>query len=115
MSLRTALASLPDDRATAHAVYEVLACLATHSDEPMTTTRVSRATCLDADRVIPVFEALAAAHVVDCDGDPGRGPCVLHPDTVLSLEINRYLRSGSPTANRMQSNLGKYRSRLGRG
>ena len=115
MSLRTALASLPDDRATAHAVYEVLACFATHSDEPMTVARVSRATCLDLDRVVPVFEALAAARVVDCDGDPGSAACLFHPDTVLSLEISRYLRSGSPGSNRMQTNLGKYRSRLGRG
>lgn len=115
MSLRTALASLPDDRATAHAVYEVLACFASHSEEPIDCTRVSRATCLDIERVAPVFEALARARVIDCDGDPLTGSCLFRPDSVLSLEITRYLRSGTSDSAKMQVSIGKFRSRQGRG
>lgn len=115
MSLRTALASLPDDRATAHAVHEVLACLVSHTDEPMTAARVGRATCLDVERVEPIFDALARASVIDCDGNPSRDSCVFHPDTVLALEMERYLRTGTSNSVKLQSSLGKYRSRLGRG
>ena len=114
MSLRTALASLPDDRGTVHAVREVVACFAAHPREPMDARRVARATGLDLDRVEPVFRCLADAVVLDCDGDPSWQPCAFDPGPVLLLEVERFLRSASPDAARMHSNIGRFRSRYGR-
>lgn len=115
MSLRTALAALSDDRGTVHAVHEVISCFAAHAGEPLPATRISRSTGLDVSRVIPVLTALAACAVIDCDGDPSAGSCTFEPDAVLKLEVERYLRTGSPGAAHLQSSLGKFRSRLGRG
>jgi hypothetical protein len=115
MSLRTALAALPDDRGTVHAAYEIIACFVAHVGEPMTVTRISRATALEVGRVQGVIEALVTANVIDCDGNPSRESCVFEPGAVLQLEVERYLRSGNPNAARMQSSLGKFRSRLGQG
>jgi len=115
MSLRTALSALPDDRGTAHAAREVIACLAMHVGEPLPARRIGRSTGLDVDRVIPVLEALAASIVIDCDGNPGTGLCTFQPDAVLQLEVERYLRSGSSDTARRQVSLGKFRSRLGQG
>ena len=115
MSLRTALAALPDDRGTVHAAREILACFASHVGEPMPATRISRSTGLDIGRVEPVLAALAKSVVIDCDGDSSMASCTFDPDAVLKLEVERYLRSGGSDAARMQSSLGKFRSRLGRG
>jgi len=114
VSLRTALSALPDDRNTVHAAHEVLACFAMHVGEPLAATRISRSTGLDASRVMPVLEALAKAVVINCDGDPCLGSCTFSPNAVLSLEVERYLRSGGSNAARMQASLGKFRSRAGR-
>ncbi len=115
MSLRMALKALPDDRATAHAVHEVIACFTMHVGEPLLASRISRSTALDLDRVVPVLEALAASDVVDCDGSPSRGSCTFEPDAVLRLEVERYVRAGGPDVTRTQANLGKFRSRFGQG
>jgi hypothetical protein len=114
VSLRKALSALPDDRATVHAAHEVIACLAMHVGESMPVARISRSTGLDISRVAPVLAAFAASVVVDCDGDPSLGSCTFEPDAVLRLEVERYLRSGGSDAARMQSSIGKFRSRLGR-
>lgn len=115
MSLRTALARLPDDRGTVHAAKEVVACFAMHAGEPMSAARISRSTGLDEARVVPVLKALARSVVIDCDGDPSLGACTFTPDTVLQLEVERYLRSGGSDTARVQASLGRFRSRLGRG
>lgn len=115
MSLRTALADLPDDRGTVHATREIVACLAMHVGEPMAATRISRSTGLDMSRVLPVLQALARSLVIDCDGDPSLGPCTFAPDAVLQLEVERYLRSRGSDTTRIQESLGRFRSRLGRG
>jgi hypothetical protein len=114
VSLRTALAALPDDRATVHAAREVLACFATHIGEPLPAARISRSTGLDESRVLPVLGALAKSVVIDCDGDPSRESCTFEPDAVLKLEVERYLRTGSSETARIQSSIGKFRSRLDR-
>lgn len=115
MSLRTALAALPDDRSTVHAAHEVIAYFAMHVGEPLPATRISRSTGLELSRVLPVLEALAKSGVIDCDGDSTLGSCTFEPGAVLSLEVERYLRSGGSESARLQSSLGKFRSRLGRG
>jgi len=115
MSLRTALAVLPDDRATVHAAREVLACFAMHVGEPLPADRISRSTGLDISRVLPILEALTKSVVIDCDSDPSLSSCTFEPSAVLKLEVDRYLRQGGSETTRMQSSIGKFRSRLGRG
>ena len=115
MSLRTALAELPDDRAAVHAAHEVLECFAMHVGEPLPAARISRSTGLDLSRVLPVLGALVKSVVIDCDGDPSFGSCTFEPDAVLKLEVERYLRQGGSETARMQSSIGRFRSRLGRG
>lgn len=115
MSLRTALAALPDDRAAIHAVREVIGCFASHRGVPMPAARVSSATGLEPDRVLPVLRALVAARVLDFDHDSGGGAYTFDPDSILQLEVDRFLRSGNPDAARMQSSIGRFRSRLGHG
>ena len=113
MSLRTALASLPDDRQTASAVREVVAFFAAHAHTPIDLERLARATAISADRLRFVVQALCSTGVLHCDGDPQLNGSSFDPDRVLSMEVDRFLRSsGVPTA-RLQASVGRYRNRFG--
>jgi hypothetical protein len=113
MSLRTALAALPDDRPTASVIHEVVAFFSAHSHDQIGLDRVVRATGFGEERVEPVLSALCSGGVLHCDGDFRLHDCSFDPDHVLALEIERYLRSsGSPNL-RLQASVGKYRNRLG--
>ena len=114
MSLRTALSDLPDDRATMHAVHEVIASFVAHPREPLDVARLARATGLERDRIEPVLLSLTHAVVLDCDGDPSRQPCTFDPGPVLQLEVERFMRSSGTDTAKVQSSIGRFRSRLGR-
>jgi len=114
MSLRTALAALPDDRATIHAVHEVIATFAAHPREPIDSRRMARSTGLDEQRIGRVLDSLVRAVVVDCDGDPCLRPCTFDPGPVLQLEVERFLRSSSADTAHVHANIGRFRSRFGR-
>ncbi len=110
MSLRNALASLPDDRATRVAVTEVLAYVhGTTSD--VDACRVARVTGLRLSTVQQVLDVLAGGVVLDCSGDPPRYR--YHPDTVNDLEVSRYLRSRSTHDSRVQGSVDRFRNRFG--
>jgi len=113
VSLRTALASLPDDRMTASAVREVIAFFAAHAHTPLDPSRISRATSLSSDRVVSVVKALCSAGVLHCDGDPDLKGSTFDPDRVLSMEVDRFLRSGGATSARLQAGVGRYMNRFG--
>jgi len=115
VSLRTSLALLPDDRATGTAVREVITFFRAHAHEPVSPARVSRATGLAPERVEPVLEALAKGLVIDCDGDPLKEPSSFDPDTMLALEIRRYLRVGDNAHSRVNAGVIRYRGRQGMG
>jgi hypothetical protein len=113
MSLRVALASLPDDRRTTATVREVILYLSAHPSTPLSSERIAHVTTMPLDSVEQVLGALFQAGVIHCDGDPRLHPVSFEPDKVLALEIERYLRvAGTPSA-RLQANVGKYRNRLG--
>jgi hypothetical protein len=113
LSLRTALASLPDDRATATAVREVVAYFSAHPKNEFAADRLVRVTGMAHDRVDPVLQALCSCGVLHCDGDPRLHDMCFDPDRVLELEVGRFLRaSGTPDA-RLQASVGRYRNRLG--
>ena len=113
LGLRTTLALLPDDRATDAAVREVIAFFHAHAHEPVEASRVIRATGLSADRIEPVLQALAKGRVIDCDGDPLDKPSSFDPDTMLALEVRRFLRAGENTSSRIHAGVNRYRGRQG--
>ena len=113
MGLRTTLTLLPDDRGTDAAVREVIAFFHAHAHEPVEPSRVIRATGLSAARVEPVLRALAKGRVIDCDGNPLEEPSFFDPDTMLALEIRRFLRAGESAASRVHAGVNRYRGRQG--
>jgi len=114
MSLRTAMASLSDDRESVRAVREVVTCFSTHRGEPLRPERIARIVSLPRERTDPVLRALANALVINCDGDPSSFPCTFTPDSVLELEVERFLRRGDPGTARLQSSVDRFRRRAGR-
>lgn len=115
MSLRTALASLPDDRRTATAVREIVAYFDEHRSQPVDARRVERATGVSHELTRSVVSALVSNFVLDCDGDSTTDTCVFVPDTVLSLEVDRFLRSGTGSGGQLQRGVDRYRNRFGGG
>jgi hypothetical protein len=113
VSLRTALASLPDDRTTACAVREVVAFYAAHEHTPIDPLRLSRATAISAERVVTVVQALCSAGVLHCDGDPHLKGSSFDPDRVLAMEVDRFLRSACAPNARLQASVGRYLNRFG--
>lgn len=113
MSLRTALASLPDDRETAACVRQVLGYLAEHPAEPVTAARISRVVGIDQHRVDTVMSAFAKSYVVDCDGDPEVASCVFRPDSIVSMEVSRFMRSAGSSSARLQRGVDRFRGRYG--
>jgi hypothetical protein len=113
VGLRSTLALLPDDRATDAAVREVITFFRAHAHEPVDARRVSRATGMSPDRVDPVLQALAKGRVIDCDGDPLTQPCSFDPDTMLAMEVRRFLRVSDSASSRMQAGVDRYRGRQG--
>lgn len=111
MSLRRALTVLPDDRGTANAVREILSFFNAHPRHPIEPERLMHATGLPPARVEPVLEVLSKAYVIDCDGDPRLKPCSFDPDSVLSLEVSRYLRVADKSTARLQSRVDRFRGR----
>jgi hypothetical protein len=113
MSLRTALATLPDDRGTARAVHEVISFLSAHQGDVLGGERIARATGLSHDRVELVLRSLCVAGVLHCDGDPRPTSVSFDPDRVLELEVERFLRIAVKPDARLQASVGKFRNRLG--
>ena len=113
MSLRTTLTLLPDDRATDTAVREVIAFFRAHPHESVEPSRVARATGLSVDRVEPVLQALAKGRVIDCDGDPLTEPSSFDPDTMLAMEVRRFLRVSDSASSRMHVGVNRYLGRQG--
>lgn len=113
MSLRKALTLLPDDRATVNVTREAVAFFSAHPREPIEPERVYRALGMPAARVEPVLRALADSFVIDCDGDPRLDPCRFDPDSILQLEVNRFLRVKDTNQSRLQSGVDRYRGRYG--
>lgn len=113
MSLRRALAALPDDRESAIAAREVIAFLAEHPNESVAADRVSRATGVDVVRVRRLLGVFAETFVVDCLGDSPDCSYRLASSPVLALEVSRFLRSNVGGDARLQKGTEKFRGRYG--
>lgn len=114
MSLKRALIELPDDRDSVAATREVVAYFDRHQGENVDPGRISGAIGIAALRVAPVLTALAHAHVIDCDGDPLTECCSYHPDTVLNLEVRRFLKASGEVDLGLQRRVEKFRGTYGR-
>lgn len=113
VSLRRALAALPDDRDTAAAARKVIMFFHGHAHDPVGAERVARATGLSPDRTLPVMSALALEGVLNCDGDPSLSQCRYEPDRILALEVDRFMRTSNSSSVRVQSGIDRYRDRFG--
>lgn len=111
MSLRKALAALPDDRGTRLALRGVITYLDTHREAPFDLRGVERGTGLDESRIEPVLYALKTAFVIDCDGDPRSNRCTYKPDSVLSLEVRQFLRTSAGGDASLQRGVDRFRGR----
>lgn len=115
MSLRQAMASLADDRDTITAARDVISYFDRHRDQPVAVQVLERATGVPVWRLEPVLSALASALVLDCDGDPRSDGCRYHPDTVLELEVRRFLRAAVTAEGALQRKVDRFRGRYGTG
>lgn len=115
MSLRRALAALPDDRETAAATREIVAFFNSHKGEAIGFRRLARVTGLGEVRVAPVLGALATAGVVDCDGDSDGRECTYAPDGALDIEVRRFLRVSEAAGSGLQRRVDRFRGSFGPG
>jgi len=115
VSLRKALAALPDDLATRTTVRSVVTFLQSHAGESFDARRISRGTGTSVQGVESVLCALAHGFVVDCDGDPRCSTCTFSPDAVLDLEVRRYLRGTGRDDTRLHRGIDRFRGRYGSG
>ncbi len=111
MSLRRALEGIRSDRETVTTLREVLAMIRHHSGEPLLPADIARAVGRDAEIVAPLLEVLAAAFVLDFDSASGR--YIYSQDTLLDVEIDRYVRRTDEFSGRAQNNLERFRRRYG--
>lgn len=115
MSLRRALSALPDDRDTVTATREVIAFFDRHRSAGLDARRVSQATGLSSHTVGIVLAALADAIVIDCDGDPRTAECSYAPDSVLEIEVRRFLKTAAEVESVRRHQVGRFRNRYGSG
>lgn len=113
MSLRRALMSLPDDRTTLGNLRRILGYLDLHRVERLDCEEVARRSQLPEAKVHTLVDALAAARVVDFDVESGHRWCRFDPDSVLELEVQRFLRSQSGAEAQLQRGVGRFRDRYG--
>lgn len=114
MSLRRALAALPDDVESRAAVRGVLGFLEGHVGEPLDAERVRKSTGVSAVQLEAVLKAMQAVEVVDCDGDSRVDSFVYAPDSVLQLEVRRFVRSAGNAEQLLQRGVDRFRGRFGR-
>jgi hypothetical protein len=112
VSLRRALAALPDDRATLAAAREMLRFFSAHANEYVDEERVVRATRVTPTQAERILKVLTEAHVIDCGGS-GPSEHRYAPDTLLALEMKRYLQAGSAPSSSLQQGTDRFRSRYG--
>ncbi len=112
MSLRKAIESLPDDRATVLATRQVIAFFNAHPNEWANSARIARATGVDETHVAVVLQVMAEQFVLDCGGSNGR-ECRYAPDSLLAIEVRRYLQSSAVSGARLQRDVDRFRGRFG--
>jgi hypothetical protein len=111
MSLRTALDTLPSDRATLAAVREIIGLFARHPGEWIAASRVVEITEMPTDTTRRVLRVLDSSFVLDSDDDSER--YCYERDALLDLEVKRYLRRADTHSATLRSNVEEFRRRYG--
>ena len=114
MSLKRALATLPDDRESLRATREIVAFLDRHRGESLDAARIGSAVGVSDVRVESVLSALVNGLVVDCDGDPLHDRCTYAPDAVLNLEVRRFLQASNGFDAGLKRRVDRFRGSYGR-
>lgn len=115
MSLRRALLSLPDDRTSRAILRRLISYLDLHRSESLDCYDIARRVDLSETNTEALLKTLADARVVDFDVESGRRTCRFAPDSVLELEVARFLRSTSGAESQLQKGVGRFRDRYGTG
>lgn len=110
MSLRKALAALPDDRESASATHRIITYFAENQGKELPASRIERATGVSAVLLGTILGILATRAVIDCAGDSTDPTCMYEPSSVLALEVQRYLRTGTGSDARLQQAAQRFRA-----
>jgi hypothetical protein len=102
---------IADDRQTQSATREVLDVMTASPERWFTAAEVSRRCLIDSDTVHGVLTALAAGRVLDFE--PASGSYRYRKDTVLDLEVRRFIRSANGHERLVRTNVDRFRQRYG--
>jgi DNA-binding IclR family transcriptional regulator len=109
MSLKRALEKIPDDRTSEAAAKDILRLFRHHPDESLSVNDVARRAGLNESTVGMILCVLADSYVLSSDADR----YLYHRDTIVDMEIERFLRRAETHNEFVQSNVAKFRERYG--
>jgi DNA-binding IclR family transcriptional regulator len=109
MSLKRALEKIPDDRTSETAAKDILRLFRHHPDESLSVNDVARRSGLNESTVGMILCVLADSYVLSADADR----YLYHRDTIVDMEIERFLRRAETHNEFVQSNVAKFRERYG--
>ena len=112
MGLRQALEKLPHDRAVESATRTILALFRKQPGEWLTADEILTHVS-DPAAGRKVLRILTETFVLDFQDAPPRYRC--EPDTLLEMELERYLHGAERHEERRQSNMARFRRRFGDG
>jgi hypothetical protein len=111
LGLAQAMSLIADDRHMESVTREVLSVFTGSPDRWLTTAEVARRCLHDAETVGRVLTALAAGCVLDFEA--ASGGYRYHQDTVLDLEIRRFIRRADGHERLVRTNVDRFRQRYG--
>jgi hypothetical protein len=100
---------LPSDRSTEDAVRDVLELARIHAGEWLGASEVARRLQRPEESVRVILSKLAEGYVLHSDGDRFR----YDSDTLLDLDVERFLHRSQQHTQFQQNNLAKFRDRFG--
>ena len=113
MTLRRAIAALPDDRATIRAAQAVVRFFNAHPGEDIGIERIVKATGVAEETVHAITEVLSDSFVIDCVGL--ERCCRFDPSPILAIEVSQYLRTAAAPDAGLRQSTDRFRQRFGRG
>ncbi|MDH4139708.1 MAG: hypothetical protein OEV43_03970 [Coriobacteriia bacterium] len=111
MSLKRALESLPADRETSSTVRDILTMFRRHPDAWMSCRHVANIVDRSVETSRGILAVLAESGVLDFDSAESKYR--YEQDTLLNIEIDRFVRRVDSHAGAVQSNVERFRQRYG--
>lgn len=103
------MALLPSDRSTEDAVRDILEIARVHTGEWLGASEVARRLQRPEESVRVILSRLAEGRVLNRDGDRFR----YDSETLLDLDVERFMRRSQQHTQFQQNNLAKFRDRFG--